>query len=279
LTNLNVYPQVPVLDLSFLRDLPNLTDLDIERLDVDTLDELVSLPRLTELWCLAEQYKPIDITALTRLPHLSELTLWSVQHNDMLFLDRLSSLKKLGLTLPQNDVDLTPLSRQCDLTHLYLDGENGALDPVLFTSMARLEHLALMTGGPILGGLAALTDNRPSLPSLLLMRMSRLGSITALESLGLRYLQINNCKQVEDLDHLQRLETLEELILVDVSLRDLAPLAALPRLKKISLSTTSRAVDLAPFSASSGLTISVPDDHMVTNEHVLPPTSKLVQRR
>ncbi|MEU6784891.1 NACHT domain-containing protein [Nonomuraea angiospora] len=275
LTHLSVESQSPVCDLRFVRELPNLMYLNIERLDVSTLDELAGLPELAEFWCYSEEYRPIDISVLTQLPHLEELTLWGVQHNDLLFLDRLPPLTKIGLTLPKNNIDLTPLARQHALTRLYLDGEYSPFDPALFANMSRLQHLALMTASSISGGLAGLAENRPSLPSLLLIGMCHLGSITALETLGLQSLQISGCEGLEDLDQLHRLQTLRHLTLVDVPLEDLTPLAVLPHLNDLSLSTLTRTIDLAPLSARPELRISVRDDHTVINEHLLHPTSRL----
>ncbi|WP_197038865.1 NACHT domain-containing protein [Herbidospora cretacea] len=275
LTTLQIHADDPVRDLTFLRALPKLEVLLINLLNVETLDDLATTPFLSYLWCQNEQYDSLDITALSRLHNLSELVLWNVRLDDFLFLEGFTKLRSLGLTLPTGDLDLDLLSGRKGLRQLYLQGENVAIDPAQFAGMPTLQHLALMSNGPIVGGLPSLAENQPSLHSLQLVEMSQLGSITALEPLRLNYLGLNSCTGIEDLDQIGRLQTLTQLSLANMPLEDLTQIASLPQLKRLDLTATDHALDLVPFAQKPGLQIIARKGTEVVNEHLLHPQSSL----
>ncbi|WP_459805061.1 NACHT N-terminal Helical domain 1-containing protein [Herbidospora sp. RD11066] len=274
LTRLSIETKQPVRGLQFIRTLPNLDSIHITPLQVETLDELISAPNLTRFWCSMENYTEVDVSALHQLPILSDLFLWNVRLHELVFLEEISSLRSLGLTLPSNGrIDLRPLSSKHDLTSLFLHSDNTPIDPSLFAGMSQLDHLALICGGPLIGGLASLAKNLPSLSSLILNTTSNLGSITALAPLGLTQLGIDECEDVEDLDQIGQLHALRGLSLESVTLEDLTPIAALPRLRTLNISTANGVIDLAPFAGRPGLAISVEIGQEVINEHHLHPTA------
>lgn len=118
LKSLHIYTYT-LEDISFLEDMPLLTDLSLNLCKIQDLDDIVSCKRLKRLSLSFNKLE--DISALAELTELEELDLQANSIENIEVLTYLKKLKKIDLSYNQI-MDLTPLQEKEGLESLYLLG-------------------------------------------------------------------------------------------------------------------------------------------------------------
>ena len=190
--------------ISDIRPLKGLVLLRLLYLDSNPLiDELTGIEDLTALRQLQISDNPItDITPLTRLTQLIELSLHQCQISDITPLADMTQLRALSAYSNQI-TDITPLSRLTQLYELAVS-ECQISDISPLANLTQLEALSAYSN--------QITDITP------------LASLTKLTSLHL----YNN--QISDITTLSRLTKLEKLTLYNNQISDVRPLVGLGKL-------------------------------------------------
>lgn len=240
-----------VNDLTFLRDAPQATTA------------LMTRPR-----------GPFDLAPLADCPALEILTLF---HGEVSggweVLPTLTALRWLGLSPPGGGRDLrflmsllsacpslttvvlvdcaelsdvSPLVSASRLKSVYLRNATRLRDLRALTGLHDLKRLCI-DGAPLAGGIGAV---RPLLDRLKGLDIASVRTATSLEALAgssLRELELADCP-ITDWTPLSTLQSLTRVSLRRFPTVDLAPLAALPRLRKLHLADIEEPVDLSPLA-------------------------------
>ena len=233
-----------VSDLTGLKDLADLRELDLGDNPLTDLSPLGHLPRLREL-----QLDRCDLVDLSGLSGLRAVTRLMLGHNAITDLSPLSGLSTLvSLQIPFNDVvDISPLGTLTGLSNLGADHN-------------AIEHLTAIAGMEGLTGVS-LTGNRVAdlspLAGLKVLRSldivdNRVEDLSPLAGLvDLRALDISN-NRVEDLSPIAELRSLRDLRAANNAIRFTLPLAGLPDLETLDLSF-NRIARLTSLSGSRAL--------------------------
>lgn len=289
LESLGVYPDDRITDLGFLRGLPGLRRLTLEDLDVDEIAEVGRLLQLERLELTALTVRPLDIRPLTGLPRLDALILKDFTI-ELPILDELPRLDELAVGLSPGQ-DLAPVTRQTRVTDLSLYGAGQRIDPAVLTPLAQVQCLQLR-GLELAEGFRPVAQMWPSIGLLVLEAISNLSDLEPLRNLGLTYLTLSECPGISTLEALRDVRQLESLILrnlpvtdltplaglVDLEsltlrgcagITDLSPLAGLHKLTDLELSDIAADLDLAPLAGRPGVRIIATVDQRFANEHLL----------
>lgn len=172
-------------DIAFLKELKNLSYLDLAWNDLAEITTLKELKKLTELYLNNNQLT--EISALKELKNLNRLDLDDNQLTEITALKDLKDLNKLYLR-GNHLSEIPPLKELKNLTHLYL--YNNKLSEITpLKELKKLTHLSL--GSNKITEITALKD----LKNLTELRLSnnRITEITILKKLkNLKYLNVEN---------------------------------------------------------------------------------------
>ena len=124
-----------IKDMSALKNLTNLTFLDISNNAVEDLSFLETLVELDELRIYANNVS--DISSIKNLIKLQRLTIDNGKVSDISALSNLNNLISLSLD-NQNIKDLTPLSNLSNLEYLYLK-DNNITDITALSNLTKLK--------------------------------------------------------------------------------------------------------------------------------------------
>jgi len=269
---------LPVIDLSLLTRLRNLTNLNLRGCsNIGDICPLASLKSLTSL-DLSACRAVTDLGPVAGLVKLTNLKLYSCRSiSDLSPLVTLRNLENLDLSSCKSVTDIRPLSSLTCLKSLNLDGCRSLRDICALVGLLNLTTLNLSRCDALtdFGSLAALInlttldlneskslkDLQP-LAALVSLTSLRLGSCEALKDIGLltklvklRSLSLALCTGVKDVSPLVGLVELSDLDLSGLkSLTDLRPLANLVSLKELDLSMCNAVIDISPLSRLVKLT-------------------------
>jgi Leucine-rich repeat (LRR) protein/GTP-binding protein EngB required for normal cell division len=214
-------------DLALLKQLKNLTRLNLSLNQINQLTALKELEKLTQL-----NLQKNAITELAPLKELANLTLLNLQDNQIIELKPLRKLKNLAvLNLQANQIaELKSLADLMGLTVLNLSS-NGIKDLTPLRFLKQLSSLNL-SSNQILGlepllELAELVEL-----DLRFNQISRLEPLHKLKKLTLLYLSSN---KIIELEPLQELNALRKLFLSSNQIIELAPLNDLNLLTELDL--------------------------------------------
>jgi hypothetical protein len=237
-------------DFSFLTLLPDFGTLEAVGCDLlnhrtgvaaSDLSPLARNQRLRDV-ALRQCRADLDVTPLLGLPHLGFLS----------------------LTCPGLPPALTALSAVRQAWSLFLDCDACAGSLPAIAEFRTLTWLSLRAGD--LADLDALPDRPPSLQGLSLYGFPQLSSLAGIERLaGLQVIELFECPRLTDLAPLAKVASLEQvsLGLLAMSSVDLRPLAALPRLTRLSL-TGHGEFDLTALAGKQDLEVTVPTGARIT---------------
>ncbi len=206
---------VQLKSIDFLNVMPNMTGLSIENSMITDLDALASCPEITFL-CLTGNYYIEDYTGLDTLENLTSLTLELNYSNQMPSLQNLGGVTELTL-LHAND--LSVLRNAPNVTYLCLESCAGwELDAI--SAMQDLTTLEIHEFSSATNSLEPLT-RLPKLEVLDLSETNVYGSINEIFSIPtLYYLNLSDCRIALNLDNKPESEYLENLILDNASISD-----------------------------------------------------------
>jgi hypothetical protein len=189
-----------------LRDLKNLTSLNLSGANVADLSALRELKSLTSLNLSGT--KVADVSALRDLKTLSSLNLFATEVADLSPLRDLTGLTSLDL-FDTEVTDISPLRKLTNLSFLNLSGTKVA-------NVSALRELKALTSLGLYG--AKVTDLSP---------LRELKSLTSLDLFA---------TPVTDISPLRELKNLTTLNLSHTNIADLSPLRDLKSLKSLNLS-------------------------------------------
>ena len=273
LTNLNILgvSECPNLsDISHVRNLTNLTRLDLVRTQVSDISHVRNLTNLVHLdfrHSLVSDISAVrrlinlvhldfgdtlvsDLSPMAGLINLTVLGCWEANISDLSPLAKLDNL--VHIDFRENHVsDLSPLVRLSNLERLIFT-TNQVTDISPLSSMANLKHIR--TWGNPFSDLSPLT--RLTNLEVLDICGARLGNaslepLTRLTSLKELYLAGNG---ITDISLIGRLTGLDRLGLNDNRISDLSPLAGLTKLKWLNLHANRLISDLSPLAGLNNLT-------------------------
>jgi NACHT domain len=255
-----------------LRTLQHLRDVSLDLSDSGTVDDLVFLrdaPAATTQLAVKVS-RPVDLSPLAHCPALENLKVSG--GNISGGLEILATLPKLELLFIQPPVggqDLSFLADCSALISVALSGCTEMSDPSALVSASNLEYVHLydakrlrnlgaLTGlpdlrwlaisdAPLANGLAAVTPVLDQLKDLIVLWVPTVTSLDALTGRALEYFVLDDCP-VTDLGPLGMLQSLTQVELRRLPNLNLAPLASLPQLHKLTLKDMNEPVDLSPFS-------------------------------
>ncbi|WP_192499242.1 COR domain-containing protein [Skermanella pratensis] len=256
-----------VSDLDFLRELPDLLELNCSNTKVRDVTPLATLHNLQRLYCYETPVS--DLAPLTSLGKLEALFCDDTEVSDLTPLASLRGLRKLGFgkTLVS---DLSPLAALQDLQSLDCSGTPvSTLKPL--ASFRNLERLVCVrTRVPDLTPLTSLK----SLKWLFCAHtpVSDLAPLKFLEELSLLDCKVTG---ISDLKYLANLRKVRNIDCSGTRVSDLRPLVSLKELTVLSISNT-RVSDLRPL-ASLGKLRELSCDYTSVSD--LKPLASLVELR
>jgi internalin A len=236
--------------LSYLEDLTNLQWLIITSSQLNSVDHLSKLERLTELDLYNNNIA--DIKALENLRGLLRLGLCSNKITDISPLKRLDRLEVLSLT--DNRVnDIKPIVGLSNVRQLFI-GVNPLTDIKLLKEMKSLTHLYL-------GG----TGKYDKYLKRWLWRETKIGDLSTVGQLtNLRSLDLSSLL-LEDITFLKGLRNLEELSLRNNKIVDIEPLSELVNLRNLDLAK-NEIVHLPAWITSLNSRLTIQDNIFPQNE-------------
>jgi antitoxin component YwqK of YwqJK toxin-antitoxin module len=192
-----------------------------------------------------------DVTDLTPLATLTELTNLSLTDNMIADISPLAKLTKLTTLKIRNNTlnDITPLASLTSLRELELYGNRELTDIKPLAGLNKLTKLGIY-GNPItdLSSLKRLSNlEHLNLQSSKITELTPLAKLTNLTTLGIQ----NN--KLADLTPLRGLTNLERLLLDSNKITDLTPLATLTELTNLSLADNMIS-DITPLTELTNLT-------------------------
>ncbi|MER7501572.1 NACHT domain-containing protein [Nonomuraea pusilla] len=265
----------PITDLGFLRHVPRLRMLELNRLVTTGLEEMTSLAELRWLWISVERPVPLDLSPLEHLRELEHLWLWGISLHELDFLTTLPRLNSLSLHLPATDPArwVDQLAGQDQVEYLNLEAGGWPVPPKIFSGMGNLDSLSLKRAR----GTAECLTVLASVPlDWLSLIGSDLEDLSALAPFRLTSLSLRDMELVGDLSPLRGQKKLDQLELIGCpQLGDLGPLAELPALTSLYLARLPGEVDLAPLAGKRGLTVKLGEGQRVVNERLVKGTVKI----
>jgi Leucine-rich repeat (LRR) protein len=267
-------------ELSCLRDVPALTDLNIHDAPAVDLSPLANHTKLQHLF-VGSVGRVDGVAALAGLHQLRTLQLIPDEPLDSIaFLGDLQNLWFLQLGGLTEITNLSTVAGLSQLQYLDLIDNPRPPGPPILRGLKKLDELGAVNSGQV-QELSALVDSLielPNLVSLILRECRELTDLKPLTRLQLTRLQIIHAPSLGDITPLARLVNLRELWLVgapvdditalaelpslqvmDLStcpaLRNLASLAELPRLRRLYLRGAAAGLDLSPLAGRRGLQI------------------------
>ena len=246
-----------ISDLSLLKDLTNLIELDLHRnkriSDVSPLKNLNNLKHLS--------LRGNAISDLSPLKDLTTLTYLHIGYNQISDLSPLKELPTLTfLNLDDNRIsDLSPLKDLPNLTELHLDDNN-------ISDMTPLKDLTTLTFLNIndnkVSDLSPLT-NLTNLTSINL-HGNGIQDVSLLKDLtNLRVLRLHE-NRISDLSPLKDLTNLRVLMLHENQISDLSPLKDLTNLTKLDLHK-NKISDVSPLKRLINLTVLDLSDNQISD--------------
>ncbi len=237
----------PLKDLSVLKDLGQLVQLNIANTQISDLSSLAKLKKLKGINISNTQVR--DLNPLASLEKLEELYISHTQVDDLVHLRELINLNSL-------DVSFTQVS---DLKHLQNLINLSSLD-VSFTQVSDLKHLQNLINLKEFKAYGTLISDLNPLEKLINLKelffsdspisdLSPLANLINLNSLDA------SLTQISDLSHLSRLINLKELFIFYASkITDLSPLSNLTNLEKLFVFDT-QVSDLSPLKGLGNLKV------------------------
>ncbi|GAA4950902.1 NACHT domain-containing protein [Streptomonospora halophila] len=282
-------------DLEFLRETAPLELLNLHSVQSGDLNPLrVHAETLTTIHL--DSAVPLDsLTPLTELPRLHNLDLFTPPLATLDFLHEIPSLTSLALDREclVGIQDLSPIASLSELEQLDLpvDLSTAHSIPALLKSFPHLWRLDL-TGDTTDARLQEAVMQTPHLRSLFLWDAGEFTDLSPLTALPLRSLGLIRCSRVCDISPLAQMTDLEFVSLVGTSvtdlsslarhrnleavnlgnchaIRDLRPLAKLPRLRRLSVEGARPGLDLASLARHRNLQIMVRKGQEVHNRRAL----------
>ncbi len=228
-----------VSDFTPLFNLPNLTDFHLR--DYCYVTDYSFLSNLTNLKSLYFNYvgRPLDLATLPNLTNLTSLFVgaYNVELTDLTPLSRLEDLTELSLFYCYGFADFAPLSRLTKLTtlKLYHCPAVGVSDFTPLSSLANLINLSLVSCRNISS--LTLLSGLTSLTSLDISECKEVSDLSPLSGLtNLKSLDLHDCKKVSDLLPLSTLKNLESLDIRGTDVKSLNGLENARNLQRLNAS-------------------------------------------
>ena len=258
-----------------LRTLQNLPYVWLDLFDAGTVEDLAFLrdaPPATT-WLQVQVAGPVDLSPLANCPALDMVHVLSGEARAGLeTFAALPGLTKLYIRPPAGGRDLSFVADCPALTDVTLDGCTELSDLSALASASHLRYVDLREAkrlrdlnvltklpdlrsffierAPLTGGLAAVA---PVLDQLKELRLWSVPTVTSLDTLAgrtLEYFFLGDCS-VTDLEPLGTLQSLTQVWLRLIPCLNLAPLAALPHLRELTLMDITEPVDLSPLAQTN----------------------------
>ncbi|MEV0402810.1 NACHT domain-containing protein [Actinoallomurus sp. NPDC050550] len=202
-----------------------------------------------------------DLAPFLALPALAELIVYPDRFaSELRLLQRIPRLRSLGLGGLDDVADLSPLARCGELRELRLFRCRRITGIDDLRPLSALHHLTLSGARLDEGAVTRLVDAFPALTGLSLDGGEWCAGLGVLGSLPLTMLCITHADHVTSLDAIACFPTMRELALTEASVTDLAPLAELPALDRLTLSRLRVPADLEPLRDHPGLRQLLLDD-------------------
>ena len=206
-----------VNDLSPLKELTHLQQLHLDLTQVSDLSPLQHLTHLQQLYISSTQVS--DISPLQNLTHLQQVNISSTQVSDLSPLQNLTYLQQVNVQRTLIS-DLNPLQCLAQLQNLYISATQVSdLSPL--QNLTHLQQLSISE-----------------------TQVSDLSSLTNLSALQQLYV---SSTQVSDLSPLTNLSALQQLYVSSTQVSDLSPLTNLLALQLLDVSST-QVSDLSPLT-------------------------------
>lgn len=241
-----------IKDASFLKNLPNLSDLAISGSEIKDVSEIANLKNL--------EFLEVTNTSVSHFPDFTNLQkLIAVNLNDNLihdlaFLEKIYSVEELNLR-NNNITDLTSLSSLNKLENLYLDG-NEISNIAALEALPNLKEVTFL-GNPLDNSSKVSFSKNSASGKLIYIRWPQFEPNQTLLS-DQRYSEwVNNPLKYGGLSTLQEIKNAEdyniqELVLNDWQVSDLSPLRMLNNLTYLDLRNCAVS-DLGPISNMNNL--------------------------
>ncbi|MGW3342238.1 NACHT domain-containing protein [Nonomuraea rubra] len=252
--------------LEAVRELPPQKDVLINMAAPKDLGPLLahreSLTRLAANCRLSEA----DLQVVGRLTALSNLTVFGA--GTIGFLAGLVHLTEVQLAEVPRISDFTLLGSLPGLRSLSITGAASLTDWDRLPPLGRLTHL-MLDGTPLVASAREIADRAPRLRRLDVGGHDDVTDLDTLSRLDLHELVLWNVPGLEDVSPLSACVTLRRLQLGGTAVRDLSPLAQLPRLQRLWLSDCPPGLDLAPLAGNDRLEVHLFSGQEVRNGHLL----------
>ncbi|MBD5140524.1 MAG: leucine-rich repeat domain-containing protein [Ruminococcus sp.] len=129
-----------VSDLSFLTELPNLKEVEINFCHIDDYSALGDIPTLETLSLLYSGTRDISqLESLTRYANLKSLRIYHSSINDISFIKGLPNLEDLDISYTDVE-DISPISSLTNLKHLDIYNQISDISPI--ADLTGLEYLS-----------------------------------------------------------------------------------------------------------------------------------------
>ena len=242
-------------DISFLEKLPNLTTAHLNVSGLESLDGLERSVNLTSLEVRGYNLNLTDLSALSGLTNLQELSITGsggdnfIASPDLSFLSGMKDLQTIRITMDNGGFgSLDGVQGAVSLVELYLEGVMPGADFSVLSGLTKLQSLHLYGEGMViptaenLDFLSGMTDLRElHLDPDGLTDFSGLASCTQLRELYLPAPMDSQDLQV--LSGMTELQTLEFEADGNV---DLSPLAGLQNLQEVTVRSSDKIADWSP---------------------------------
>ncbi|MEU6037977.1 NACHT domain-containing protein [Actinomadura sp. NPDC047616] len=193
-----------------------------------------------------------DLSRLSELPALRDLTLTSPGLPDLRFLSAMPPLERIWLGKCSEIDDFSPLERHTDLRELSLAGGRRLTTLEVLPPLDKVVALGL-NGTGLTKGLSEVATTAPHVRSLYVGECSWVNDLAELDGLPLRHLSLYRCTEVKDLSPLSAFTTLDRLDLEGTNVHDLSPLAGLTNLSVLWLEHCHKVTDLTPLASLPNL--------------------------
>ncbi|MEV0821780.1 NACHT domain-containing protein [Nonomuraea rubra] len=250
--------------LEAVRELPPQQHIVISARVKDLSPLLAHRESLIELH-LSNVVDKAELRTLSRLSALTDLTVSGVTTID--FLTGLRNLSFLQLAEVPRLSDFTLLSGLDRLRALHITEAASLTAWEALPPLDRLRELSL-SGTPLLVSARDVVERAPHVRDLVLGDRENIADLDSLSRLTLEALVLWQVPWLDDLSPIAGCRTLRSLQLAGTSVRDLSPLAQLPRLRTLWLSTCPPGLDLAPLANNAHLNVHLLAGQEVSNGHL-----------